>query len=207
MFTEQDLLTLSNKPKITDVSLQLYADFYENHLCNKIFEYELENKTHQKVNLQFGKGDMCHLLGIHHIFKGVKNKKEYAGESGFQKIKNGTVTFDFLKQKNNPIFKSKQNRILYFPFIHQVLMSSTVLLFRNDGLTKIDADLMFYNQQNGIFFHLGIVKDNTGNFYSPITFYDRNNNNHIANQEVIPVTSKSVIDTSSFSSRPQNTVF
>ena len=32
------------------------------------------------------------LIGLHHAFKGKKNRNEYKGAVGFEKIKNGEIT-------------------------------------------------------------------------------------------------------------------
>lgn len=42
MLNIEELLSIKSKPNEKDVSLQLYAQFYENHLCNRVFIFELD---------------------------------------------------------------------------------------------------------------------------------------------------------------------
>lgn len=193
MLTESDLLSLTCKPSMSDVSLQLYANFYETYLMNKVFVFALDNEPHNTVHIQFGRGDLPHLLGIQHVVEDLRNKNTYTGERGFEKLKNGSMDFDWLKNTHKEKFKSKKNRMLYFPFIYQVLNNPTVILFNNTGVTKISADLMLYNQLNNTYFHLGIIRDNVDDYYSPVTFYDRNNTDHINGQATIAIMDKSII--------------
>jgi len=143
MLSVTDLLTIQKKPNIKDVSLQLFQEFYKEHLCGRVFHFELDDTDRPSIKLRFKEENLCHLLGIQYIVAKLKNKHEYAGKTGYQKLENGTLTFDFLKATDRTWFKSKRNRMLYFPFVHQIVQNPTVIVFSNDGLnTNLDVDAL-----------------------------------------------------------------
>ena len=59
---------------------------YEKELCNKIFSFKLSNG--QIIKLRFFREQLCHLLGIQHIYE----NKKYLGASGYEKILTGKIT-------------------------------------------------------------------------------------------------------------------
>ncbi len=66
------------------------------------------------------------MLGLHHIITS-KNKNEYIGERGFRKIKNGIITYSFLKSNYKNLKKFViswdllKRRIEYLPMFFNTL--------------------------------------------------------------------------------------
>ncbi|MCM3603194.1 PBECR4 domain-containing protein [Robertmurraya korlensis] len=180
MLSTTDLLTISAKPALKDISLQMIQLFYKEHLCDRLFTFELDDPNRPFVKLRFNEKHLCHMLGIQYVVQRLKNKHDYSGEKGYKCLENGTLTFDFLKKTNKQWFNSKKNRMLYFPFVYQIVNNPTVIIFSDQGLnTSLSLDIILYNQLNNTFLHLGLDKDPNSDFYYPKTFYDRNDNKHI----------------------------
>ncbi|NUH86520.1 hypothetical protein HUN92_23145 [Bacillus firmus] len=98
------------------------------------------------------------------------------------------LTFDFLKATDRTWFKSKRNRMLYFPFVHQIVQNPTVIVFSNDGLnTNLDVDIILYNHLDNTYLHLGLDKDPDSDYYYPKSFYDRKKDDHISGRVQLPV--------------------
>jgi hypothetical protein len=187
MLTITDLLTITTKPQQKDIDLQTILSFYEQYLCQQRFIYELEDPDHSLVQIRFEPDQFCHLVGIHYILKG----KQFSGQPGFDLIKNGTVTFEYLQNTNKAWFKSKRNRMLYFPFVYPLLQRPTVIQFdEHKAETSMDAELVLYNQQDKAYLHLGVSKySDPDPHYFPMSFYDRNNRDHIDGQTGVKVKS------------------
>lgn len=193
MLSATDLLTITSKPNVKDLSLQTIQEFYEEYLCGRLFIFELDDSVRSTVRLRFKERDLCHLLGIQYIVKRLKNKYDYAGEKGYKKLEDGTVTFEFLKRTNNAWFKSKRNRMLYFPFVYQIVNNPTAIIFSSGGLsTSLVADIIFYNKVNNIYLHLALDKDPDSDYYYPKSFFDRNKDDFIKNRTHLLVKSVTI---------------
>lgn len=167
----QDLLTIEKMPEVNDLTLQTMAAFYEEHLCNRQFFYELKHKQ-QKLRLRFKQGDLCHLLGIQYVLKG----KQYAGESGFQKLKRGIITFDSLMEANIGGFKYAQYRMLYFPFIYQLIHAPIMVVNHPHEPNRVQAMFTFYNKFTKHFVELKLRQEdqvNNPDFFVPVSFIDQ----------------------------------
>ncbi|MES1047808.1 hypothetical protein FOA22_25605 [Heyndrickxia oleronia] len=188
MLSVTDLLTLQTMPSVTDLSLQTIQLFYKEHLCDRVFVFELEDKARPIVKLRFSEKQLCHLLGIQYVLTPRMHGYKYLGSTGYTYIEDGTVTFDFLKSENKDGFKSKKRRMLYFPFVYQILTNPTAIIF-NQALvsTKIDVDIILYNHVNNTYLHLGIDKDPDSDFYYPKSFYDRKKDDHISGQTQVAI--------------------
>jgi hypothetical protein len=186
MLTVADLLTLTTKPLQKDVTIQTILEFYEQHLCTYKIIYELDSEERPELRLRFEPDQLYHLLGIHHVLG-----KKYNGLPGFNKIKDGTFTWKYMKQKNEQGFKSKKNRMLYFPFVYQLLRSPELVLFDGEKAdTNNDSELILYNQVEKAYMHLGVSQyTDQENYYFPRSFYDRNNRDHIDGQTPINIKS------------------
>ena len=67
MLTVPDLINIQYIPEITDISLILMVDFYEQYLCKRFWVYELADG--QKVKLFFkDTSEIFHVSGIEHIY-------------------------------------------------------------------------------------------------------------------------------------------
>ena len=120
MLTKEDLTTVVKLPAMTDISLQLLQEFYEEYLCSNTYVYELSDGL--KIILNFYPENFCHLLGLQHIVP-AHLKKNYRALPGYQGIKDGTITFNHLKSINKPRFKSMKDKFRYFPYIYQLLQN------------------------------------------------------------------------------------
>lgn len=193
MLSVTDLLSLKTKPSEQDITLQVIQQFYKEHLCDRLFTFELDDEERPVVNLRFHEKDLCHLLGIQYVVKNLRNKYEYTGEKGYKKLVDGSTTFDFLKTTNRAWFKSKRNRMLYLPFIYQIVQSPKVIVFSSENLnTTLDVDIILYNQTDNTYLHLGVDRDTDSNFYYPKSFYDRKKNDHIEGRTHLLVKSISI---------------
>jgi hypothetical protein len=188
MLSVTDLLTLQNLPSESDLTLQTIQEFYEEHLCNRVFVFNLDDEDYPVIKLRFEKRHLCHLLGIQYVVKGLKKKSIYSGEKGYKQIENGTVTFDFLKKTNIQWYKSKKKRMLYTPFIYQIVANPTIIEFTPGNLTtRLDVDIIFYNQVDNTYLHLGLEKDTDSDFYYPKSFFDRKKDDHIEGRRQLTV--------------------
>ncbi|MEB6551135.1 PBECR4 domain-containing protein [Heyndrickxia sporothermodurans] len=188
MLSVTDLLTVQTMPSVTDVSLQTIQLFYKEHLCDRVFIFELDDKDRPIVKLRFSEKHLCHLLGIQYVLTPQMHGYKYLGSTGYTFIEDGTVTFDFLKTENKIGFKSKKRRMLYFPFVYQILKNPTTIIFNKSLVsTMIDVDIILYNQLNNTYLHLGIDKDADSDFYYPKSFYDRKKDDHISGQTQVLV--------------------
>lgn len=188
MLSVTDLLTINTKLKKKDITLQNIQTFYKEHLCGREFTFKLDDKTRPIVKLRFNEKDLCHLLGIHYIVGCLRNKYDYIGIKGYQKIENGTMTFDSLHTTNKKWFNSQKNRILYFPFVYQIVNNPSVIIFsKSDQNSKLDLDIILYNHMDNTYLHLGLDKDHDSDFYYPKSFFDRKKDDYITGRDELTV--------------------
>lgn len=167
----QDLLYLNDLPTEEQVTLQLLADFYEEHICRQIFHYIIRDKR-RNIRLRFRTIDLPHLLGIHKM----KTGSTYRGRKGFPELKNGNLTLEVLKKASLGGYESTIYRILYFPFLYQLIHHPKFMIFNPQVAgSMIDAEFMLFNQYSGRYLHLGIKKEDSTDFYVPVTFLERKN--------------------------------
>lgn len=126
--TEMDM----NKYSLKD--LALYFEKYDGYVC-KIITVKRQIMFKIEVN------SFPHLIGLQHAFKGKKDKNKYKGAAGFEKIKNGELTYnDIMKSiKNNRgdkvTWANIKNRIKYIPmFLNTIDSNTTKLKVRDDSL-------------------------------------------------------------------------
>lgn len=167
----QDLLQLNKLPTEQQITLQLLADFYDEHICHQIFHYKIRDKR-RDIRLHFKTIDLPHLLGIHK----VKSGSAFRGKRGFPELKSGIMTFDVLKKANLGGYESIVHRILHFPFLYQLIHQPNFIIFNPQiAHSQINAEFMLYNQYSGRYIHLGIRKENSLDLYTPVTFLERKN--------------------------------
>ena len=131
-----DLMKLQTEMDMSKYSLKdlaLYFEKYDGYICQILTEK-------RKIKVLLEVNSFTHLIGIHHAFKGKKDKNKYKGASGFEKIKNGEITYtDIMKAaKNNNdsiSWASIKNRIKYLPmFFNTISSKNTYLKIRDDKL-------------------------------------------------------------------------
>ncbi|MGZ4111816.1 MAG: PBECR4 domain-containing protein [Tumebacillaceae bacterium] len=182
MLTIDDLLTLQRMPRESDISLELFQQFYKLYLCDQIFIFELEDG--KEIKLQFEEDNLCHLLGIHHILK----HRRYKGQSGYELIVDGTVTIQFLKQQNKIGYQSKKHRLLYFPFVYQMILTPLLVEYSGTGMqSSMDFELIIYNSVDRKYLHLGLRKDRDSDFYYPVSFFEDSRDRYVSGQKLISV--------------------
>lgn len=129
-----ELLKLDNEMDMTKYSLKdlaLYFEKFDGYVC----EIRTDNR-HLKFIIDVN--SFSHLIGLQHAFKGKKNKNEYKGATGFERIKNGEITYnDIMKgiknSQSNISWTNIKNRIKFLPmFLNQIAKAK--LLIREDDL-------------------------------------------------------------------------
>jgi hypothetical protein len=197
MLSVTDLLTLTKKPKRKFLSLLALQQFYKEHLCDRVFTFETDSIERPIVKLRFKEEHLCHLLGFQYLFDEKRYGKMYIGNDGYDLIKNGTVTFEFIEQTNPTEFAKYENRILFFPFVHQILQNPQTIVFQPENVpfkSKLKADLIFYNHLNKRYIHLGLdrFKKRPQNYY-PKSFFERRDKNFIDGQAEINIISTNIL--------------
>lgn len=173
-------------------------NFYETELCNRIFKYQLNNKI--DIEIIFYIENLCHLLGLQHIYK--KNKK-YLGRSGYDKIKNGQLKRNNLKKHNKAAYNEIEIKLNLFDEILDMLKSGKLIKFyqyRTKPLSLIAADFIIFQDKKEYILHLFLKQENDKtNQYVPISFIvkssnDKSKNQYISGQEYKKITNFEIIE-------------
>lgn len=61
MYTATKLKELSIKPKINDITLQTFADYYSTFLNQFIYKYFVKSRIEKKIKLRFNKENFYYL--------------------------------------------------------------------------------------------------------------------------------------------------
>ena len=193
MLSVTDLLTLTKKPKRKFLSLLTIQQFYKEHLCDRLFIFETDNVERPVIKLRFKEEHLCHLLGLHYIFDEKRHGTAYIGDEGYNLIKNGTLTFEFIEQIDKNALSKNENRILFFPFTYQILQNPTSIVFLPETVpfkSQLKVDLIFYNRLNNRYIHLGLDRfKNRPQNYFPKSFFDRRDTNFIDGQKEMNIIS------------------
>ena len=99
MLTKEDLLVCNTLPNIKDVSLELYKEFAETYLIDRVFHYSFLDGT--EIDVEFTEWGIYHMLSIQHI-----NSK--IGKNDFFKKINDGLSFENFKKKNSVNKRFKQ---------------------------------------------------------------------------------------------------
>lgn len=178
-----ELLSLTQKPKINDISLKLLSTYYEDVLSPYGFIYEISDTNNSNsssvVNLRFDIDKFCHLIGVESVAKSGsvarKSLHNYRGLDGWQNIKNDVIDIQHLKQLNKKKFNSIKAKCVYFYLLKSLVENPLAVRYnKNDSIlpTNIDCELLFYSsvKNDNAIIHLGIEKGNKG-YYFPKTFF------------------------------------
>ncbi|MDO3411239.1 PBECR4 domain-containing protein [Saccharibacillus sp. CPCC 101409] len=161
-----DLASLEQVPTEENLNSQTLASFYEQYLCNKIFDYKVRHSV-SHIKLHFKRTDLPHLLGIQYL----KTGSHYKGRKGFNELQSGKLTLSMFKEANLGAYESGISRILFFPFIYSLVYEPTCIVFNPQiARSSINAEFMFYNQKCGRYIHLGLRKEESTDLYIPVTF-------------------------------------
>ncbi|AMO87250.1 hypothetical protein B857_01940 [Solibacillus isronensis B3W22] len=203
----QDLFDLENNPRINDISLILLADFYKIYLNPYGYHYNIVDNSQEKpksynIELRFDTENFCHLLAIEKIMKRVKNKEEiksFKSELGWQNVLNGTITLTSLREKaTKGIFNSNKDKYIFFYLLPRIIEAPKGVLFDQerveDGTTRINCEILFYDKYHNAMVHLGIKYDEELGYHIPQTFFvervtaNKNGLKYVGNQQIITVT-------------------
>lgn len=175
MPTIEQLYTLEKKPKINEINLKLLLEYWIHYLQPFEIQYTIEDEDSTVISLRFPAKNFAHLLGTETIAQsgGVKNEdlKNYKGQSAYDSILANTLTFESLKSLNKSIFKSVKDKFLYFyQMPHLVEAANEIINFTKVPGSYIECELLIYNAMHGVYVHLGLEKESSGQFYIPRTF-------------------------------------
>jgi hypothetical protein len=205
VLTCQQLYDVTIKPDIVDLTLNILREYYETYLNPYIYQFEIIDDvqgTSKSIELRFDQDNFCHLLGIATIVKHTVNRdtlKQYKGQPGWDNIVNGTITLASLKdKKTKKQFNSKKNKYVFFYLIPKLIESPKAVLYDAtivDGNTQIDCEILFYDNLQNSYVHLGIEFNEELGYYRPRTFFvekitppHKNGMKYVENQKEINVT-------------------
>lgn len=193
-----DLLGRNNVSNITDISLQLYKNFFDNVLCKRIFLYSLDDGN--KLKLIFDTTNFMHILGAQHIL-GIR----YKATRFNNEVTAGTMNFQELEKKNSIVFNDFTDRFLNFSNLYHVITNCTVIYFNKEIYEKnrnsdeeslMDFTYILYEDLNNKKIHLGIDTFNKGHSYygKSLLVKSINNDAFIKGQKPIEIKNIKVID-------------
>jgi phage-Barnase-EndoU-ColicinE5/D-RelE like nuclease4 len=178
--TCQDLYVATENPRINDLTLDLLREYYETYLHPYIYQFEFVDPIQnapRTIELRFDQENFCHLLGIDTIVKYIVNGDEinqYKGQPGWDNIVKGTLTFGLLRDpKTKQRFKDMKSKFVFFYLIPKFIESPKAVLYdkgKVDGNTRVDCEILFYDQLQNAYVHIGIKLDDDLGYYIPKTF-------------------------------------
>nr|WP_275403052.1 PBECR4 domain-containing protein [Sporosarcina limicola] len=159
--------------------MNLLREYYETYLNPYIYQFEIVDESGEKpvkrtIELRFDQENFCHLFGLESIVRRhVRNTGPYKGQAGWDTIKNGIIDFSDLKVKNKGGFTDNKARFVFFYLVPRLFESPKGLLFDPDKVsvnTYVDCELLFYDQFQKTYVHIGIMEDINLGYYIPKTF-------------------------------------
>lgn len=173
----EELYISENNPSINKITLELLRQYYDKYLRPNTYKFLISNDNElNEIVLKFSERNFCHLLGIESTVKGnvpYRTLSEYKGINGWNNIKDELLTFASLKGINKKKFNSNKSKMVFFYLIPRLLENAKVIDFNKelvDGDTRIECDLLFYDELQNSYVHLGIELDFELGFYVPRTF-------------------------------------
>ena len=175
--------------------LQSLQEYYEHALCDRIFQYKLNNGD--ILQIRFFRESFCHLLGIQHI----TSNRHYIGKAGYDCIHAGNMTARHLKNINRAGFSRIERRISYFTHIGHLMQHGSIFRFYPErvGRTRIQATHLVYEENERLYLHLFLKRESKeSNLYVPISYIalterDDNPSLYIAGQEYKTIAEASVL--------------
>lgn len=197
MLKKEEYLHVEKRPSISDMDLKELVGYYEEYLMDRVFYYKLNDG--KEINLEFKKDKLCHLLGIHYFAPNRKLSYMYRSFRGFESIKEGDITIQKLKKINKKAFKEHKERIVFFPFMYQLLLNCECLYFNNksvDGSCVMQFEIALHQEFDNKMLHLGIEIENNNECYFPKTFFISRGDNkkkYLDNQKHTNIVEKKII--------------
>lgn len=135
MLSKEELYLQDTMPTWSDISLELYKDFSESCLFQKIFVFYFVNGS--CIEIQFKEWAMKHLWAIQHINNIDKNKL-------FQKIEEG-LTFETLANTRGKKKRLNDNsdRIRMFACIYSILKKGDMFYVQQGQLKNSDVKVEY----------------------------------------------------------------
>lgn len=175
--TIEELTNLNQDKRIrtNQITLRLLSEFYVTKVCPYSYSYVT---SLGEISLRCSPENFCHLIGLHH-FGNLKARtgrnpglrKHFKGSLGWTNIQNEDITLRALRDIHENMYKEFLDRILYFPFVYQILRSPDIVDFNNllvKGFSKIEADFLFFHNKKKVRLHIGVRLE--GRHYVPVTF-------------------------------------
>ncbi|MFC8983836.1 PBECR4 domain-containing protein, partial [Streptomyces sp. NPDC057131] len=169
-----DLHSLTEKPNLGKISLELLQEYFEKYLKPYQFTYHLDNG--KIIELIFEDHRFCHLLGIETVAKSKFGKqrhwltKPYRGLNGYQGIKDKKITFKSLKQLSG-MFSSIKDKLIFFYLVPHMIESPEIFIdyVHDPSVSYVECKIMIFDILHGVQVHLGIEIQENGKYY-PRTF-------------------------------------
>ena len=169
---------------------------YEKNLCDRLFVLTLSNN--KTINIRFFREDMCHLMGIQHVYD---KSKKYLGAEGYKKINNGDITFKILKKVNKSGYDMIKERLQHFDEIYDLVSQGEIIQYEITKVypyTRIEADFCIHKDETTYILHLFLKKAFSSSLYSPTSFVvktcnDENYKQFIKNQKYQKIISREII--------------
>lgn len=153
-----------------NIDLQELLKIYTDTLCNKTFEFEIENG--KNIRIVFFKESMCHLMGIHYVFG---RDKHFLGAKGYKKIENGEMTEQSLKAHNRKGYNYIKNRLIYFDEIIDIIEKGEIYKFtsNDERSSRIKANIILNKDNIAYELNLFIIKDSGEDVevFTPTSFF------------------------------------
>ncbi|WP_035796412.1 hypothetical protein, partial [Clostridium akagii] len=193
----EELKYIKETPKEEQISLKLYADFYNKEIANRIYEICLDNKV--KLQLNITPSNFAHLIGLHKFLDlnnaniylhNIVNLKNFQGYLNIMKDNISIKDLQSVINKNgNNQYNLYKSRILSLPFTYQLIRNSQFLEFDKSNIknTDIKANYMFVDNVDKKKLHL-LLKSNSGILY-PVSFISRKENDdyYVKNQNIFNI--------------------
>lgn len=180
LYTINQLYELKEKPKINEISLKILQEYSLSYLEPYEFRFLLDDENSTMINLRFPQDRIPHLFGVETVAKkgGIPQRDlgNFRGQTAYNRIEIGDLTFDILKSIHKPTFKSIKDKLIYFYQLPHLVMSSKIVFnFTKVEGSNIECELLMYNEMHGVYAHLGLEKETSGVFYIARTFFIERN--------------------------------
>lgn len=193
MLTKEDLLTQNEIPKISDITLKLYVEFFQENLHGRIYEYKLNNEW--IIKLKMDKSRIHHLLGIQHIDVRI-DKNDFV-----ENVENDDITIETLKDSRGKKqrFNDMKDRIVMFACLNYLLENCTYF-YIPDGVvpnTRVPGDFLLFNIVSKKGMQLSIKKNTNNEYYKAISIMptrEKNRNKYIEGLDDYKVIQLRILD-------------
>lgn len=163
--------------KYTLKDLALYFKQYNNYII-------IIKTDYRTIKFKLSITAFTHLIGLQHVYANSKEKNQYKGISGYEKIINNEVTYsDIMKYvKSNQSIISWQkikDRIQYLPmFLNTIMDKKTMIKIRDNSLlyrqTKLKGKYFVYKNLHNNKYPMLFIKDISNNRHALETFMVEN---------------------------------